>query len=163
MGNSSKSNFLHQQDLVFWNSHDQPDFLPLYPLNCQESSIFMFFFCKKFTLCIFRKNFENLTVNQTSTGPHISVQIFCTSKWLLCGLALLGGRNECPWFLRSLKTPKSFLPLISVNSISSTMQDILLKKSIELKLDGRKSFTQRQRNSPVTWPSKPEIGPRPTL
>ena len=42
MGNSSKSNFLHQRDLELWDSRDLPNFPPPYPTKCQESSIFSF-------------------------------------------------------------------------------------------------------------------------
>ena len=43
------------------------------------------------------------------------------------------------------------------------MQDILFQKSTELKMEGRKIFTQRQKSNPVTWPSKHEFGPRPII
>ena len=37
IGNTSKSTFLHQQDLESWGSHDHPIFPPLYPRTCKES------------------------------------------------------------------------------------------------------------------------------
>ena len=42
MCNSSKSTFIHQLDLVFWDSHHHPNFPPLHQINCQESCIFLF-------------------------------------------------------------------------------------------------------------------------
>ena len=42
MGNSSKSSFLHQRDLELRGSPDFPNFPPLYPINYQESCIFLF-------------------------------------------------------------------------------------------------------------------------
>ena len=40
--NRRKPIFLHQRDLVFWDSRDIPNFPPLYPIKCQESCIFLF-------------------------------------------------------------------------------------------------------------------------
>ena len=45
----------------------------------------------------------------------------------------------------------------------STMQDILLQKSTESKIQGRKIFTWRQKSSSVTRLSKHEFGPRPIM
>ena len=47
----------------------------------------------------------------------------------------------------------------SASSKFNTMQDIVLQKSTELKLEGIKSVPLRQEKNPVTWPSKQEIGP----
>ena len=45
------------------------------------------FSCKVFILRISGKKFENITVIQTSTVPHKSVQISCTTKSLFCWCA----------------------------------------------------------------------------
>ena len=42
MGISSKSNILHQRDFELWDSHDLPNFPPLYPINCEEFCFFLF-------------------------------------------------------------------------------------------------------------------------
>ena len=75
------------------------------------------------------------------------------------GLYFFGGRKEYPWTLPSIKSPNSLLTFLSASSICSTMQDILLQKSAELKIESRRSFTQSQKSSPVTWPSEHEFGP----
>ena len=61
------------------------------------------------------------------------------------------------------KTPNSFITFASAGSMSSTVQDKLLQKATELKMEGRNGFTQRQKTSPVTLPSTHDFGPRPTL
>ena len=120
-------------------------------------------FCQVCTIYISGKNVGKLTVIQTSTNPHNSVQVSCTPNCFLGGFNLFGGRNEYPWTLPSMKTPNSLLTFEPASSISSTMQDILLQKSTDLKMQGRRSFTYRQKSSAVTWPSKQEFGPRPIL
>ena len=54
---------------------------------------------------------------------------------------MFGGQNENPCTEPSTKSPSSLMTFFSVSSISSTMQDILLQKTTELKMKGRKSFT----------------------
>ena len=88
MGDSNESRFFHQRDPELWDSHDLPSFIPLYPLNCQENCIFLFI-CKFFILNITGNNVRKLTVTQTSTVQHISVQVFCTPSCLLCGFVFL--------------------------------------------------------------------------
>ena len=59
----------------------------------------------------------------------------------LLGLKAFGGQNENPCTEPSIKTPNSLIMFLSVSSISSTMQDILLQKLTELKMEGRMIFT----------------------
>ena len=91
MGNLSKITFLHliqcQQYLDFWNSHDRPSLLSFYPVNFPKFCIFCSF-CKLFTLCLSRKNFEKLIVIQMSTLAHISVQSSCSPNNWFCGFVL---------------------------------------------------------------------------
>ena len=51
----------------------------------------------------------------------------------LLGLKVLGGQIDYPCTEPSIKIPSSLIMFSSVSSISSTMQDILLQKSPELK------------------------------
>ena len=59
----------------------------------------------------------------------------------LLGLKVFGGQNENPCTEPSIKSPSFLMTLFSVSSISKKMPDILLQKSTELKMEGRKSFT----------------------
>ena len=54
---------------------------------------------------------------------------------------MLGGQNENPCREPSIKSPSSLIMFFSVSSISRTIKDILLQKSLELKMEGRKIFT----------------------
>ena len=140
MGNSSKSLLLHQRDLEPWDSRELPNFPPLHPLNYHESCIFLFFF-KVSTPYSCRKNVCKLTVIQTFTVPHNSLQVSCAAKRLFCGFVLSGGRNEYPWILPWIQTASSLITFSSAGSISSIIQDMLPQKLTELKIEGRKSFT----------------------
>ena len=111
-------------------------------------------FWKTFSLYITGKNVGKLTVIQTSTVPHKSVQICFRPNCSLC-LFKIFWRAKCVSVNFVIKkTPKSMITVIIFSSIASTMPDILLQKSIKVKMETRKKFTQKQKSSPVTWPSK---------
>ena len=108
-------------------------------------------YCKIFTHYISRKNVGKLTVIQKSTPAHNSVQFCCTPKHLLCGsCTLLEDKKSVPDHSHQNKRPNFLKTFVSASSASGTMLDILLQKSPELKTESRKSFTSRQKSSPVT-------------
>ena len=113
-------------------------------------------FCKIFTLHNSRKSKKKLTIIRTSTAPHNSMQISCTSKCLFCGFVIFWRTNWLSLKFPSMKTPNSFETFLSASSITSTLLHILLQNSIVVKMKHRQSFTWRQRSSPVTWLSKLE-------
>ena len=83
---------------------------------------FFFPFWKVFSLSMFRKvNFE-VTVIQTCTVQHNSMQFSCTSKSFLCWLvSFCLDEKEYLWrFLKKI-TPSSLITFISANLISSKM------------------------------------------
>ena len=63
--------------------------------------------------------------------------------------------------MQTPESPKSSKKPIPARSKSSTIQDIPLQKLIELKMDGKKSSTEKEKSSLVTSPSKHEFGSRP--
>ena len=69
------------------------------------------------------------------------MQMSCVPCGLFLGVKVFGGQNENPCIEPSIKSPSSLIMFLSVSSISSTMQDMLLQKSTELKMEGRKSST----------------------
>ena len=142
MGNSSKSNF-HQPDFELWDSFDFPNFPPLYPINCQKSCIFCSF-CKVFTLYSSRKIVWKINVIQTSTAPHNYVQVSCAPKRLFRGFVLFWRTKWVPLSSAINKNSQFLNDILSTSSISNTMQDILLQKSTELKIEERKSSTWKK-------------------
>ena len=108
------------------------------------------FFRKVFTLFFSGNNFGNLTVVHASTNSHNSVQVSCTPKCLFCGFALFWRTKWVSLNSSIKKTPSSLIMFLSASWLSSTMQDILLQKSLELKMESRKSFGSKQKSSPVT-------------
>ena len=56
------------------------------------------------------------------------------------GLYFFEGQNEYPWFLPLLKTPISLKKIISANSISTEMQEILIQTSTDLEMEARMSI-----------------------
>ena len=141
IGNSSKSKFLHKRYLEFLDSRDLPNFRLFFQKNAKNLTILQSF-CKIFNLYSSRKNIWKVTVIQTSFVPHNSMQVSCAPKCLFCGFVLFLRRkgvslnfafNKKSYFLRNIS--------LSASSISGTKQDILLQKSTELKMEGRKSFT----------------------
>ena len=84
-GNSLKSTFLHHRDFELWVSRDHPCSPPFQNFTHKiDRNIACFCsFCKFFTSYIATKDVGKLTVIQTSTVPHNSVQISCASERLL--------------------------------------------------------------------------------
>ena len=99
MVNSSKSNFLHQRHLELWESRDFPNFPPLYPINCQESCIFLFLL----------QNIQPLQLLEECLKAHCNPNIHCSAQFYVnflvhpnvcfVGWHFYGGRNEYPWTL----------------------------------------------------------------
>ena len=159
-GNSSKSTFLHQRDLELLDSHNFPTFPHLYPKNFKETGIFLLL-CKIFTLYSDRQKVCKLTVIQASTAPHSFVKNSCTPRRLLCRFVLFWGTKWVALnFTINKKTPNSLITFLSASWKSSIIQDIPLQRSTELKIEGKKSFTKKQKRSLITWPTKYEFGPR---
>ena len=140
MGNSSKFNFLQQWDLDLCDSRDLPSFPSLYPKTCQEYCISCSF-CKEFTLYSNWKNVWKLTVIQTSTVPHNSVQVSRAPKRLFCDLCFFGWQNDYAWTLPSIKTLNSPIIFLSASPVFSKLPDIKLQKSTELNIDRKESFS----------------------
>ena len=104
--------FFMNEIFELWDCHDLAKIPVLYPINCREACLL----CsvgKVFTLYSSRKNVSMLTVIQTSTDPHKSEQLSCTTKRLLCGFVIFWGQKEYPWTFPSKKTPKSLKTFIS--------------------------------------------------
>ena len=87
------------------------------------------------------KDSKQLLIIQLSTTPHKSRRCLVFHVACLLGLKVFGGQNENPCREPSIKSPSSLIMFFSVSSMSSTIKDILIQKSTELKMEGRKSFT----------------------
>ena len=87
------------------------------------------------------KDSKQPIIIQLSTTPAIPCKCFVFHVVCLLGLNVFGGQNENPCTEPSIKSPSSLMTFLSVSCISSTIKDILLQKSTELKMEGRKSFT----------------------
>ena len=68
-----------------------------------------------------------------------------------------GGRQEKSWTFLYKGTINSLLTFLYATSIATTMQNMLLQKSTDLKMEGRMICMNRQNCGPFTWPSKNEF------
>ena len=101
----------------------------LFIIKIAKNLAFFCSFSKVFTLYSSRKKFCKLTVIQTSTVPHNSMQVSCAPNRLFCGFVLFW-RTESVSLNFTINKDSQFLKtFLSASSISSTMQDILLQKS----------------------------------
>ena len=116
----------------------------LFHLLIQQIAMNIAFFCSFCKIVIFyssRKNVWKLTVTQTSTVPQKFLQDSCAPTRLFWGFVLFWGTKRVSLNFALKKTPDYFKTFLSVSSKPSTMQDILRQNSIDLKIEGRKSFT----------------------
>ena len=98
-------------------------------------------FGKFFSLLISGKIVGKVTLIGTSSVPHNFVQNSCIPKSLFCEFVFFALRSEHSSSFPSKRTRNSVIPVLSANSISGAIQDLLFQKSTELKMEDRKNFT----------------------
>ena len=101
--------------------------------------------------CSFWENIHLLHHWGKCWEAHCNPKVHCSTQfpasffeqqtaWFV-GFYFFGGQKEYHWTFPSIKTPNSLIKFLSASSKSSTLQDILLQKSTEMKKEGKKSFT----------------------
>ena len=143
IGNKSRSTFFFRfriNEISIFEAVMIIQFFLLFINEISKKLSFSCLYCKVFTIYIVRKNVWKLTIIQTTTVPHNSLQVFLHQNACFVGLYFFGGRNEYPFF-PAKKTPNYIKLLLSASWTSSTKKDTLFQKSTVLKMEGRKSFT----------------------
>ena len=114
MGNPSKSNFLLQRDLEH------------YPINWQESRVFLFFLQSIQP----QQLFEACLKAHCNPNVHCSTQFYATllrtKTFVLWVYTSLEEEKSIFEFCHYKKTPNFLINFLSASSMSSTMQDKLL-------------------------------------
>ena len=120
--------------------------------KCDQQSTLFKSFSKHFCIHYFYvvKDSNQLLIIQFSTNPRNSMQVYCVPCRLFLRFKSLWRTIENLCREPSKKSQFSNVVFLSFSSISSTIKGILLQKSTELKMEGRRSFTKRQKSSPVT-------------
>ena len=138
MGSWSKSTFLYliPQALEFWDSDDHPSFPLLYPLKRSKACIFLFPLQSIHPLNLLVKRFGAHCNPNFHCSTQFHANFLYTKKLVLWVCTFLEDEKNMPEHSHQKKTTNSSTTFLSACSISGTMQDILLQKSPELKMEG---------------------------
>ena len=100
-------------------------------------------FNKHFRIYYFQvvKNSKQLIIIQLSTTPRNFRQTTCVPCCLFIGFNSLWWTRRKSLYKTIKKSLSSLIMFFSVSSISTTKKEILLQKSTEMKMEGKKSFT----------------------
>ena len=140
MGNSSKTKFLHQQDLGLWDEWSSKFFNSL---STKLARILNFsdLFAEFSPLASSRKMYGSSVLPKPPLFHTIPCNFLVNQTACFVGLYFFEKRNKHLRTFASKRTPKSLKTCLSSISLSSTMQDILLQKPTKLKMEGKRSFT----------------------
>ena len=110
--------------------------------KCGQQPTFFESFSKHFCIHYFYvvKDSKQLLIFQLPLLHATPLRCFVFHVVCLLGLKVFREQNEKLCVDPSIESPSSLTMFLSVSSISSTMQDILLQKLTELKMEGTKIF-----------------------
>ena len=112
MGNWSESNFLYQWDLELWDSGDLSNFPPLYPINCQESCIFLFLLQSNHPLQLWEDCLKAHCNPYVHCSKQFHVGFLYTKKFALLVCTFLRLKNVTLFF--SINEKSQFVDNVSI-------------------------------------------------